>query len=557
MSTIERKLQLTVNRIVRWADLCGFKFSLSKTVAVHFCRIHRHHPDPDIYIKGQRIPCLEETKFLGLVFDHRLTWAAHLKYTKSVCLKAMSILKVLSHTSWGADRKTLIRLYKALILSKLLYGCELYSSATQRQLKTLDSIHHGGIRLATGGFKSSPISNLLVDAEEMPLELHRQSSMVKYWYRLQRLPSSLAYTSTSSESHFSYFETHPKSPQPYGFRVRQLLSNSDLPLEKVFAFKSSAIPPWNLPEIDFCNYFICFKKDLTEVETRSIFMEHIAEHYGSNFIFTDGSKSCAGAGFGVYNSQFYCKGALPSVASVFTAELYAILKALEKIFSFGNENYTIFSDSKSALQCLSTYNPTNPLVLEILQLLYKIETREITVKFCWVPAHVGVHGNEAADKLAKQAATDLLPWRCPLLCSDFYPHVNTWVNSKWQDIWNLEIANKLKEITSVISPWKYGNMPRKWEVVLCRLRIGHTRLTHKYLMEDGHQPYCDDCLVPLTVRHLLVECPSLGDLRRQYLSEGLGGDGNYILAKILGEDVVYGASGIFNFIVEAGLLNEL
>ena len=75
-------------------------------------------------------------------------------------------------------------------------------------------------------------------------------------------------------------------------------------------------------------------------------------------------------------------------------------------------------------------------------------------------------------------------------------------------------------------------------------------------MEDDHQPYCEDCLVPLTVRHLLVECPSLGVLRRQYLSEALGGDGNYILAKILGEEVVYGSSGIFTFIIEAGLLNE-
>ncbi|MPC70995.1 hypothetical protein E2C01_065262 [Portunus trituberculatus] len=31
------------------------------------------------------------------------------------------------------------------------------------------------------------------------------------------------------------------------------------------------------------------------------------------------------------------------------------------------------------------------------------------------------------------------------------------------------------------------------------------------------RPYCDDCLVPLTVRHLLVECPSLTDFRHRYL----------------------------------------
>ena len=106
MPTAERKIQLTIDQIVKWADMTGFKFSISKTVVVHFCRIRGIHPDPDIYLKGQRIPCLEETRFLGLQFDRRLTWVPHLKLLKANCLKAMSILKVLSHTSWGADRHT-------------------------------------------------------------------------------------------------------------------------------------------------------------------------------------------------------------------------------------------------------------------------------------------------------------------------------------------------------------------------------------------------------------------------------------------------------------------
>ncbi|MPD06471.1 hypothetical protein E2C01_102285 [Portunus trituberculatus] len=39
----------------------------------------------------------------------------------------------------------------------------------------------------------------------------------------------------------------------------------------------------------------------------------------------------------------------------------------------------------------------------------------------------------------------------------------------------------------------------------------------RYLLTRDPQPYCDDCLVPLTVRHLVVECPSLTDLRHRYL----------------------------------------
>ena len=141
-------------------------------------------------------------------------------------------------------------------------------------------------------------------------------------------------------------------------------------------------------------------------------------------------------------------------------------------------NLPFFCDSKSVLQALGVFNSTNPLAQKILQWIHILERRGIEIKFCWVPAHVGVHGNEEADKLAKQAVGDLLPRRCPLLFSDFFPQIRTFISDIWQERWSMVDLNKMKEITSVTSPWKYGRMPRRWETVLCRLRIGHTLLTH-------------------------------------------------------------------------------
>ncbi|MPC64615.1 hypothetical protein E2C01_058733 [Portunus trituberculatus] len=72
--------------------------------------------------------------------------------------------------------------------------------------------------------------------------------------------------------------------------------------------------------------------------------------------------------------------------------------------------------------------------------------------------------------------------------------------------------------TSVLRDWTYTHI-HDWrtQIVLAWLRISHTYLTQRYLLTRDSQPYCDDCLVPLTVRHLLVECPSLIDLRHCYL----------------------------------------
>ncbi|MPC46392.1 hypothetical protein E2C01_040113 [Portunus trituberculatus] len=67
-----------------------------------------------------------------------------------------------------------------------------------------------------------------------------------------------------------------------------------------------------------------------------------------------------------------------------------------------------------------------------------------------------------------------------------------------------------KITTSVRHDWTYTHIrDSRTQIILARLRIGHTYPTQRYLLTRDPQPYCDDCLVPLTVRHLLMECPSL------------------------------------------------
>lgn len=104
MPLIERKLQLSVNMISHWASTWGFRFSALKTVAIHFCCLRSVHSDPDLYLYDRRISCVEETCFLWLIFDSLFTWVPHLCYIKAASIKALSLIKVLAHTSWDADR---------------------------------------------------------------------------------------------------------------------------------------------------------------------------------------------------------------------------------------------------------------------------------------------------------------------------------------------------------------------------------------------------------------------------------------------------------------------
>ena len=169
MRTIERHLQQCINRIEDWALHNGFKFSKSKTQCVHFCQLRKVHDDPELYFYGSFIPVVEDFKFLGIIFDCKLSFIPHIKYLKAKCLKALNLLKVLSHTNWGADRTVLLQLYRSLIRSKLDYGSIVYGSVRKSYLMMLDTVHHQGLRLALGAFRTSPVESLYVEAEEPSL----------------------------------------------------------------------------------------------------------------------------------------------------------------------------------------------------------------------------------------------------------------------------------------------------------------------------------------------------------------------------------------------------
>jgi len=66
---------------------------------------------------------------------------------------------------------------------------------------------------------------------------------------------------------------------------------------------------------------------------------------------------------------------------------------------------------------------------------------------------------------------------------------------------------------------KHGkNMSRYDSVLLNRLQIGHSRLTHSYLLCGDAPPTCQSCGIPLTVKHILVECTNLRDISEKYLT---------------------------------------
>ena len=113
---------------------------------------------------------------------------------------------MLSHTSWGADRTTLLKLYRSLVRSKLDYGCIIYGSARKSYLQMIDPIHNQGLRLALGALRTSPVASLYVEADEPSLYLRREKLSLQYAIRLADNPSNPAHEVTFPPNYVNLYE---------------------------------------------------------------------------------------------------------------------------------------------------------------------------------------------------------------------------------------------------------------------------------------------------------------------------------------------------------------
>ncbi|GFX00972.1 uncharacterized protein TNCV_4579381 [Trichonephila clavipes] len=133
----------------------------------------------------------------------------------------------------------------------------------------------------------------------------------------------------------------------------------------------------------------------------------------------------------------------------------------------------------------------HPTVIEILLLLRKLERKGFDINFSWVPGHVGILGNEHADNAARSMSD---PMQRPVCYQDLKTSIQHYVHHIWQETWDQQILNKLHNIHTSTSHW--AALPvRRHDVRLTRLRIGHTRFTHRHLLLGENAPECPSCQV--------------------------------------------------------------
>ena len=119
-----------------------------KTWALNFHKNSKNNNTPRLWLKNQLIKYKKECKFLGITFDEKLSYKAHIDNIVTRSRKRLNLLKTVRGKDWGASPQTLLYTYKSYVRPILEYGSILFAYAEDNLLKKIQAVETEAIKIA-------------------------------------------------------------------------------------------------------------------------------------------------------------------------------------------------------------------------------------------------------------------------------------------------------------------------------------------------------------------------------------------------------------------------
>ena len=561
-----KDMQKALNRLVEWTNIWGFTFTPAKCTAVIFRRYMRNNElagIPHLTITGLPLIYDDEVKFLGVLLDSRLNMKRHVEYLRARALKRLPLLKCLAGRECGADRTVLIRVYKSMIRPILEYACQILDGSANKVIDSLDCVQNMCLRVATGALRTSPILPLQIETNIPPLYMRRWELTMRYCLRVTSVehhPCRLLIDGTLALPRMDWAYMKRISGFPIYERLRHISQQLAFPLPQDVTYKTSTFPVWKRHQCGTQKLLTQNKGTFDRFDAMEAFQSFKDAHHGYHFLYTDGSRNSGGVGCAFVHGDMKYKTKLNHLYSIFTAEAVAFLQAINYIRLNCLQKSVICVDSLSVLLALQGGNSRHPLIIDSCDMLHSLKDDNFDCFILWVPAHCGISGNEVADAQAKQAATTPgLEEDYEVTLQEYVPFLRTACHVKFNQLWaDYDRQTCLKDIKPEAGQWASSTrVVRREEIVLCRLRLGHTRLTHSFILDHEARPECVQCDSYLTVKHILIDCLMYADLRRHLCAFCHTHDLPMTLSSLLGDSYPALLDALFLYLRDCDLFKKL
>ncbi|CAC5371734.1 unnamed protein product [Mytilus coruscus] len=284
-----------------------------------------------------------------------------------------------------------------------------------------------------------------------------------------------------------------------------LIKDNDLEKINLVTKNIQDPPPWIIGQaITSSNIKDSISKKENPHIIKAKALEYIDNAYKNHFkIYTDGSNDPAsgktGYAFLISSKLIASYKRTSDNLSMYTTKMTAIYQSLKWLFSNQQpgQKVAILTDSYSAIQSIQNDVSSSPNILEPIQILAcRLKQKNIEVTIEWIPAHVGILGNEQVDKLAKLAlSNDKIDLNMSLSANEFIAITTALYKKKWQARWDNTCSLWSRSINNTVNEkltFYQGN--RYHAKTITRLRLGTTLLLGQlgqYIRNDI--PICNTC----------------------------------------------------------------
>jgi hypothetical protein len=139
-----RKIQRGLDSMAAWCKRWNIKINEDKTRAIYFTRRNRP-PDSLLTLNGRNIPFVNSVKYLGVLFDKRMTWRLHIQMIEAKAFRTfIRIYFLFKSERLSANIK--LTLHKSLIRSIMSYACPAWEFEAECHLLKLQRLQNNVLR---------------------------------------------------------------------------------------------------------------------------------------------------------------------------------------------------------------------------------------------------------------------------------------------------------------------------------------------------------------------------------------------------------------------------
>ena len=565
-----RTLETVYQSAARWAISHASVFAPEKFALMHFTKDDTQDIGAAMHLGEVEVKPSESIRVLGIHLDAQLSYATHLRHIEATASKRLNGLQGIAGSTWGFSLMDVRRLYTGAVIPQLTFGSSVwYTPLEQRGTKTreakvlrvLGAIQKRAGAIIAGAFRITAGAALDIELFTMPikqkLERNNAESLIRLWNRPVWYWMEQARPAVRKKH--AWWSPFHRLQEKYWKMIQSKLPYQGVGMDWDTEIQTPFVcsPWWEAPKVHIA------KSSEQAIKDHDLIT--LCHGYDTLDTYTDGSGNGGQIGAAAVTlpgtgvrSQGTAMGP-DTLMTVYTAELQGIVLALQMVEDQPRfRKVNIFTDNQAAI--ISAGNPRicsgQYLLKRIVQLVDKLRERRTEVCIYWIPAHVGVDGNELADKAAKAAAhTRNYMEGITCLKSNLKRLIRGEFKKQWKTAWENAPHGR---ITFRLEPephkrvlTKFGGLRKAESSILIQCRTGKIGLK-KYLYDIGRadSPYCNHCEGSnQTVRHVLVDCTGFEPLKQQIFGRKI-----LNLISILG-DPAY-AKRITNFMIRTRLLGQ-